>query len=140
MDVIDAIHARRSIRVFLPRPVERRHIEEVVWDAAQAPPTFSGQMPWTFNVVEGVERISAFGDEALEYARKNHPDEPGWEWTDRPRLSGLLGCSGCGHHIRPSRRLLPRRPELDVVRPCQRSGHLLGGITDVVGENSLRKG
>jgi nitroreductase len=83
MDVIDAIHTRRSIRSYAPRPVERQLIEEVVWDAAQAPPAFSGQTPWKFNVVEGVERISSYGDEALDYARKNHPDEPGWEWTDR---------------------------------------------------------
>ena len=57
MDVIEAIHTRRSIRSYAPRPVERRLIEEVVWDAAQAPPPFSGQMPWTFNVVEGIQRF-----------------------------------------------------------------------------------
>jgi nitroreductase len=84
MDVIEAIHTRRSIRSYLPRPVDRRLIEQVVLDAAQAPTPFSGQMPWTFNVVEGVERTSAFGDEALQYARDNRPDEPGWDWTDMP--------------------------------------------------------
>jgi nitroreductase len=84
MDVIDAIHTRRSVRSYSSRRVEHDIIKEIIWDAAQAPPPFSGQMPWTFNVVEGVERISTFGDEALQYARDNHPDEPGWEWTDRP--------------------------------------------------------
>ena len=86
MDVIEAIHTRRSVRSYSPRLVERELIEEMIWDAAQAPPPFSGQMPWTFNVVQGVERISAYGDEALQYARDNHPDEPGWEWTDQTRL------------------------------------------------------
>jgi nitroreductase len=44
-----------------------------------------------FNVVEGVERISAYGDEALAYARKTHPDEPGWEWTNRPGFQVFWG-------------------------------------------------
>jgi hypothetical protein len=66
--------------------VERELIEEIIWDAAQAPRPFSGQSPWTFHVVRGVERISASGDQALKYARDNHPDEPGWDWTDRPGL------------------------------------------------------
>jgi nitroreductase len=91
VDVIEAIHTRRSIRSYLPRPVERRLIEDVILDAAQAPPPFSGQMPWTFNVVEGVERISGYGDEALQYVRDNHPDEPGWEWTDRPGFQVFWG-------------------------------------------------
>src|SRR5262245_32856714 len=84
MDVIKAIHTRRSVRSYLPRDVERELIEQIVWDAAQAPPPFSGQLPWTFNVICGVDRISAYGAEALHYARHNHPDEPGWDWTDKP--------------------------------------------------------
>ena len=61
MDVIAAIHTRRSVRSYLTRHVPRKLIEEIVWDAAQAPPPFSGQLPWTFNIIEGVERISAYG-------------------------------------------------------------------------------
>jgi nitroreductase len=91
MDVVEAIHTRRSIRSYSTQPVERELIEQVIWDAAQAPPPFSGQLPWTFNVVQGVERISAYGDEALQYARDNHPDEPGWEWTDRPEFEVFWG-------------------------------------------------
>jgi nitroreductase len=91
MDVIEAIHTRRSVRSYLPRPVERELIEEVVSDAAQAPPPFAGQLPWTFNVIQGVDRISAFGDEALQFARDNHPDQPGWEWTERPDFEVFWG-------------------------------------------------
>jgi nitroreductase len=91
MDVIEAIHTRRSIRSYLRRPVDRELIAEVIWDAAQAPPPFSGQLPWTFNVIQGVDTISAFGDEALQYARNNHPDEPGWEWTERPGFQVFWG-------------------------------------------------
>jgi nitroreductase len=61
MDVIDAIHSRRSVRSYQSKLVDRELIESVIWDAAQAPPPFSGQVPWTFNVIEGAERIAALG-------------------------------------------------------------------------------
>jgi Nitroreductase family len=43
VDVIAAIHARRSVRSYSSRPVSPELIEEVIWDAAQAPPPFSRQ-------------------------------------------------------------------------------------------------
>jgi nitroreductase len=91
MDVLDAIHTRRSVRSYLSRRVEPKLIEEIIWDAAQAPPPFSGQMPWTLNVIHGADRIAVYGDEALKYARDNHPDEPGWEWTERPGFQVFWG-------------------------------------------------
>ena len=39
MDVIDAIHSRRSIRSYQSNSVDRTLIESVIWDAAQAPPS-----------------------------------------------------------------------------------------------------
>ena len=83
MDVIEAIHTRRSIRAYEARPVARALIEAVILDAAQAPPPVSGQAPWTFNVIEGAERIAAYGAEAKQYAAAQHPDEPGWGWSER---------------------------------------------------------
>jgi nitroreductase len=83
MDVIDAIHSRRSVRSYLPRPVSRELIEAIIWDAAQAPPPRSGQVPWTFHVFEGVERIAGLGTRAKQFAKDHHPDEPGWDWTQR---------------------------------------------------------
>src|SRR5271166_5736784 len=91
MDVIEAIHTRRSIRSYLPQPVERELIEQVIWDAAQAPPPHSGQVPWTFNVVVGTERIADYGDQAKQYAKDNRPDEPGWEWAVRPDFEIFWG-------------------------------------------------
>jgi len=84
MDVIKAIRGRRSIRAYDPRPVARELIEEILLDAAQAPPPFHELVPWTFNVVEGVERIAAYGATALQYAADHRPDGPGWSWLDRP--------------------------------------------------------
>ena len=48
MNVIEAIHGRRSIRSYATTPVERGVIESIIVDAAQAPPPFSGQVPWMF--------------------------------------------------------------------------------------------
>jgi nitroreductase len=84
MDVIEAIHGRRSVRSYDPKPVSRDLIESVILDAAQAPPPFRGQVPWAFNVVEGVERIAAYGARAMDYARQNRPDGAGWDWLQRP--------------------------------------------------------
>ncbi len=82
MDVIEAIHNRRSIRAFDPRPVERHLVEEIIWDAAQAPPPFSGQVPWVFTVLEGTELIAGYGQRAKDHARE-HAGEPGWAWAER---------------------------------------------------------
>ena len=84
MDVIAAIHGRRSVRSYERRPVERELIESVIVDAAQAPPPFRGQNPLAFNVLQGVERIAAYGTRAMDYARDHRPDGPGWDWIERP--------------------------------------------------------
>jgi nitroreductase len=84
MDVIAAIHGRRSVRSYERRPVERDLIESVILDAAQAPPPFRGQNPLAFNVLQGVERIAAYGTRAMDYACDHRPDGPGWDWLDRP--------------------------------------------------------
>ena len=112
MDIIAAMHGRRSVRSYDARPVPRDLIESVIVDAAQAPPPFRGQVPWTFNVIEGVERIAAYGDRALRYAREHRPDGPGWDWVERPGfkvfwdapaviiISGPVGdCSRAGQNL-----------------------------------------
>lgn len=112
MDVIAAIHGRRSVRSFEPRAVPRDVIEAVILDAAQAPPPFRGQVPWVFNVIEGVERVAAYGIRALTYAREHRPDGPGWDWVERPGfkifwdapvviiISGPVGdCSRAGQNL-----------------------------------------
>jgi nitroreductase len=84
MDVIKAIHERRSVRSYDPRRVDRDVIETLIWDAVQDPPPFRGQSPWVFNVVEGVQRIAAYGARAMDYARNHRPDVSGWGWLQRP--------------------------------------------------------
>lgn len=85
MDVIEAIHGRRSIRSYKPQPVDRALVESIISDAAQAPPPFSGEVPWTFHVVQGLERIAALEPLAMDYARAQHrKGERGWTWVERP--------------------------------------------------------
>lgn len=85
MDVFEAIHGRRSVRSYLPDPVDRDLVEQIIWDAAQAPPPFQGEVPWTFSVVRGVERIAALGARAMDYAishRRALQGDAGW--LERP--------------------------------------------------------
>jgi len=84
MDVIEAIHGRRSVRSYDRSPVPRELIERVILDAGQAPPPHRGMVPWTFTVIEGVERIAAYGERAMTYARAHRPAGPGWDWIERP--------------------------------------------------------
>jgi len=91
MDVIEAIHRRRSVRAYHPRPLPRELIESVILDAAQAPPSHRGMVPWTFAVVEGAERIAALGERAMQYAREHRPDGPGWDWIERPGFKIFWG-------------------------------------------------
>lgn len=85
MNVIEAIHGRRSIRAYRPEAVERAVIEDLVWAAAQAPtPPPSGDTPWAFCVIEGCERLAAFGERAKAYAFDHQPADHPWTWTTRP--------------------------------------------------------
>lgn len=85
MDVIEAIHGRRSIRAYRASPVEHSLLEEVLWAAAQAPtPPVSGEDPWTFCVIEGVDRLAGYGARAKQYAREHQPDGGPWAWPDKP--------------------------------------------------------
>ena len=62
METIEAIHTRRSIRAYLPEPVPRELIQDLLWDAVQAPsPPISGEIPWALCVIEGKERLAEYG-------------------------------------------------------------------------------
>ncbi|MDM0110372.1 nitroreductase [Variovorax sp. J22R24] len=54
-DAREALHARRSVRGFLPTPVERATIEAVLQDAARSP-SASNTQPWRVYVCAGGPR------------------------------------------------------------------------------------
>jgi nitroreductase len=85
MDAIEAIHGRRSIRSYQSTPPDRALIETVIWDAVQAPtPPASGETPWAFCVIEGIERIAGCGERAKQYARDHQPKGRRSAWPDNP--------------------------------------------------------
>jgi len=85
MNVIEAIHGRRSIRAYRSEPVDRGTIEDAIWDAVQAPtPPVSGDTPWRFCVVEGTERIAGYGLRARDYVSQHQPPGRPQTWVDRP--------------------------------------------------------
>lgn len=88
MDAIEVIHARRSIRDYQARDVDRAIVEDILWDAAQAPTTpVSGRIPFTFVVIAGVDRLADYGARALLYAREHRGPGPAFDWVDRPDFS-----------------------------------------------------
>jgi nitroreductase len=109
MNVIEAIHGRRSIRAYRPQAVDRAMLEELIWAAAQAPtPPGSGDMPWTFCVVEGRERLAAYGARAKAYARDHQPDGHPWTWSEGPDFQVfwdapalVIICARSGHPETP---------------------------------------
>jgi nitroreductase len=64
MELFEAIHTRRSVRVYSPDPVPREVLEEVVAAAMQAP-SAGNQQPWHFVIITDKEM--------LERASKVHP-------------------------------------------------------------------
>jgi nitroreductase len=102
MDTIAAIHGRRSIRDYLPRPVPRPLIAAILHDAAQAPtPPLSGPAPFVFVVIEGMERLAEHGAAALAYAREHRKPGPAYDWVDKPGFSVFFNAPLvvviCGH-------------------------------------------
>jgi len=104
--VDEAIRSRRSIRAFLPTPVPRRTVEDILQVASRAPSGTNTQ-PWKVTVLTGAAkaalsaRLRAAYDDPAELAR--HTEEYAYyptEWVspyiDRRRkvgwdLYGLLG-------------------------------------------------
>jgi nitroreductase len=101
MDVLTAIHGRRSIRRYLPDPVPRHVIEDILWAAVQAPtPPASGETPWSILVIEGVALLDDFGQRATQFARDHTdakwPHKSGFKvFWDAPTL--VLISAQCGN-------------------------------------------
>lgn len=90
MELMDAIHGRRSIRIFDGRPVEQGMLQQVL-DAATYAPSRMNTQPWHFHVATGDARarvaevmamttayleeyIDALGPEGVEHAARFYAD------------------------------------------------------------------
>jgi nitroreductase len=70
--VLDAIFARRSIRRYLDRPVEREKIRKLL-EAAMAAPSACNIQPWEFVVIDEVEAVRRFKGVVPENGPYNAP-------------------------------------------------------------------
>jgi nitroreductase len=97
--VDDAITSRHSMRAFLPTPVAREDIEQMLEVAARAP-SGSNTQPWKVYVLTGAikERLSAeilktYADkerfESLTEEYRYYPDQWGSPYIERRRKVGL---------------------------------------------------
>lgn len=85
MDAVEAMQTWRTIRAYRHDPVDRSVIADLLWHAVQVSTPPGNESPWAFCVLEGVDRIEAYGERAMECARRlRPPGKPGWGWVDRP--------------------------------------------------------
>lgn len=75
MDLNLAMTQRRSVRAFLPQPVDRPVLEEIIAQARWAP-SWGNTQPWEFTVVSGqtVKKITADLQAAVGSGEAERPD------------------------------------------------------------------
>lgn len=80
MSVLDAIHARRSVRSYAPEPVDRTTVLALLRAAVRAP-TAVHQEPWAFVVLQDPSALKRLSDRAkplfAEEAHRAHLDRGG---------------------------------------------------------------
>jgi len=81
MDVMHAIATRRSTRKYLPTPVERETLEELINTATLAPSAMNSQ-PWAFGVIEGAEKLRAYSGRTKALILAKGDEMP---WIERYR-------------------------------------------------------
>lgn len=109
MNIIDAMHGRRSVRSFKPAPLPRPMVEDLLWHAAQIPlPPISNDSSWVFVLVEGQARLEAFGARAKDFAAAHQPPGQSWSWPARGDFDVFWGapllvliCARHGHPEAP---------------------------------------
>lgn len=89
MTLFDAVKQRRSVRRFLPDPVPKEDLEQILKAACLAP-TSGNQQPWKFLVIDDRARIDALAEACVEHglarAREQGVTEPGHLKATRARL------------------------------------------------------
>ena len=70
--IFEAIYARRAVREYQTTSPGRGLINELIDAAAQAPSAMNLQ-PWSFCVIEGVERLADYSEEAKAFLTARQP-------------------------------------------------------------------
>ncbi len=89
MEIVEAIKARKSIRAFLPRPVPKQVLEEILELAARSP-SFANTQPWEVAVIGGeiMEQVKEALLQAVSSEVPAAPDIP-YPTFAEPYLSRL---------------------------------------------------
>ncbi len=74
MDMREAVHARRSVRAFLPKPIPRDVIRSIV-DTARWTPSWGNIQPWELVVADG-EKLKSLADALYAEGRKAAAPRP----------------------------------------------------------------
>lgn len=95
MNVLEALNARHSVRVFRPDPIPRETILAIV-EAALTAPSWTNSQPWEVFVAGGepLERLRRAYLERYQSGVAPHPDIPGvaeWPPAIRKRVAELMG-------------------------------------------------
>ena len=88
MDVIEAIHSRRSVRAFKPDPVPKEVLQAIM-EAALRSPSWENTQPWEFAVLGGeamknVKEALAASYPADRATGFREGDLRGWFWIEVP--------------------------------------------------------
>lgn len=79
--VHDAITSRRSVRAFLPTPVPRETVEQIL-DVARRAPSGTNTQPWRVRVLAGEAKDRLC--KAVLHAHETEPDEHSYSYTYYP--------------------------------------------------------
>ena len=74
MNAVDAIRGRRSIRAFLPRPVSKDVIAQLL-EISRWAPSGCNRQPWRVTVATG-ETCRTLADDLVERIRQREPHTP----------------------------------------------------------------
>lgn len=75
MDVLSALRSRRSVRAYLPQPVDESTVRRLLHAATLAPSAMNGQ-PWTFALVQSKRNLARYSDEAKALLMKGARKDP----------------------------------------------------------------
>ena len=78
MELMSALYTRRTVRKYLPTPIERGVIDGLIAAATQAPTGMNAQ-PWAFGVIAGVEALRALSDKTKAFMLGSLDTLPGLE-------------------------------------------------------------
>ncbi len=121
MELHDVLAARRSVRSYLPRPVERRVLEELIRTATLAPSAMNSQ-PWAFGIIEGAERLRELSHRvkrSVLHTQEHDPELARYrDWLENPAFNVFYDA--------PALILVCARPSAyDPVGACAMAAHTL---------------